>query len=125
MAPNRSRNGKARLENLSTDQRYRLLVENLNDSALYLIDPEGRVASWNSGAERIFGYSAKEALGRPFESSFSADDRATGTPENILRLAANDERTTWEGWRICKDGSQLWTAASINAVRDGNGQLLG
>jgi len=95
MAANRNRSDKARLENLSADQRYRLLIESLSDSALYLIDLDGRVASWNSGSERLFGYAAQEAIGRPFETLFSREDRATGTPENILRLAANDQRTDW------------------------------
>jgi PAS domain S-box-containing protein len=115
MAVNRDRKGKLRLESLTPEQLCRVLVDCVDGCALFIVDLEGRVASWNSGAARIFGYGAKEAIGRPFESFFCEEDRATGTPENILRLAANDERSEWEGWRVHKDGRRLWTAATTVA----------
>jgi PAS domain S-box-containing protein len=125
MGANHNRKNKLRLDQLSPDQRYRALVESLDSRALYLVDLDGRVASWNPGAERLLGFSESEAKGKPFESFFCEEDRATGTPENILRLVATDERSDWEGWRIRKDGTRVWATATISAVRDSRGKLMG
>src|SRR5215472_11449859 len=116
MAVIRNRRDTPRLDQLTADQRSRALVESLGICAFYLIDLEGRVASWNPGAERIFGFQESEARGRAFDGFFAEEDRVTGTPETILRLAANDERSEWEGWRVGKDGNRFWTVATISAV---------
>jgi PAS domain S-box-containing protein len=109
----------------ASEERFRLLVEGVQDYAIYLLDPEGRIATWNTGAERIKGYTAAEVLGRPFRQFFPPDEQARGTPARLLAQAAEDGHYVGEGWRLRKDGSQFWASVVITALREADGRLRG
>src|ERR1700730_5391879 len=108
-----------------SEERFRLLVEGAKDYAIFMLDPEGRVATWNSGAERIKGYCASEIIGRHFSSFYTEEDIHDGRPQRLLKQAARDGRIEDEGWRVRKDGSQFWASVTITAVRDATGKLIG
>ncbi len=95
------------------------------DYAIYMIDVDGTVRSWNSGAERLKGYSADEIIGKSFSSFYSPEDRAKGLPETALRIAAKTGRFSSEGWRVRKDGSRFWALVVVDAIRDEQGQVIG
>lgn len=102
-----------------------LLVEQVQDYAIYLINPQGRVATWNAGAERIKGYQAEEIIGQPYATFFTAEDRAAGKPARLLRRAREHGHVEDEGWRVRKDGSRFWADAVLTALHDANGTLRG
>jgi PAS domain S-box-containing protein len=113
---------EAALRRLQESERsFELLVDSVTDYALYMLDPTGRVVSWNSGARRIKGYNAVEIIGKNFECFYSEADRAAGIPAAGLRTAAREGRLETEGWRLRKDGSRFWANVIIDAIRtDGN-----
>ena len=106
-------------------ERFRLLVEGVQDYAIFALDPEGRVVTWNVGAERIKGYKEEEILGRHFSRFFEQGDIERGKPAQILEMAASAGRFEDEGWRIRKDGSQFWANVIVTSIRDNDGKLLG
>ena len=108
-----------------SDDQFRLLVEQVQDYAIFLLDPTGHVATWNAGAERIKGYSASEIIGQPYETFFTEEDRATSKPERLMRRARRHGRVEDEGWRVRKDGSRFWADALLTALHDAEGHLLG
>lgn len=108
-----------------SDEQFRLLVENVRDYALFMLDPQGRVRSWNLGAERIKGYRAEEIVGRHFACFYRPEDVALGKPDEELRIATQAGRFEDENWRIRKDGSLFWAHVVITAIHDGTGQLQG
>lgn len=110
---------------LSEAERYRVLVEAIADYAIFMLDTEGRVASWNPGARRFKGYETEEILGRYFGYFYSEADRAAGLPERALEVARTEGRFESEGWRLRKDGSRFWGHAIIDAIRSPAGELLG
>jgi PAS domain S-box-containing protein len=110
---------------LASDERYRLVLDGIRDYAIFMIDPAGRVLSWNAGAERIKGYTAAEIIGQNFSRFFSADDIERGRPQEMLRLAAADGRREEQGMRTRKDGSRFLASITITALRDPAGKLLG
>jgi len=101
-----------------------LLIEGVSDYAIYMLDPEGRVRSWNTGGARIKGYSAAEVIGRHYRMFFTEEDIASGVPERNLEIATAEGRCTGEGWRRRKDGSLFWASVVMDAVYD-NGQFIG
>lgn len=103
---------------------HSLLIQAVVDFAIYMLDPEGRVMSWNLGAERIKGYSADEIIGQHFSRFYTAEDRAAGIPERALRTAAESGRFSAEGWRCRKDGSHFWALVVIDAIHQ-DGELIG
>lgn len=105
--------------------RYRLLIESIVDYAIYMIDQDGHVASWNPGARRLKGYEADEILGLHFSQFYTPEDRAAGEPLHALERAARDGRFENEGWRVRKDGRRFWASVVIDAIRDVDGTLLG
>ncbi|WP_293354262.1 PAS domain S-box protein [Phenylobacterium sp.] len=107
------------------DPALQYLVDAVSDYAIYMLDADGRVMSWNTGAARLKGYSEEEVQGRPFSQFFAPEDRAAGVPEQILATARKDGRVEVEGWRVRKDGSRFWALGVINTVRDKAGQLIG
>ena len=107
------------------DRPYRLLVENVRDYAIFLLDREGRVASWNPGAERINGYRADEIIGRHFSVFYPQEAIDRRWPEHELETAARVGRFEDEGWRVRKDGGLYWAVVIITSVRDANDRLLG
>ena len=108
-----------------TDEQFRLLVASVTDYAIYLLDPGGRVVSWNAGAERIKGYRADEIVGRNFSLFYPLEDRGAGKPQQALAQAAREGRVEAEGWRVRKDGSRFWAEVVITALRDAHGVLTG
>jgi PAS domain S-box-containing protein len=121
----RSRELKTALVRLQESERsFELLVDSVTDYALYMLDPTGRIVSWNSGARRIKGYAAAEIIGENFQCFYSAEDRAAGIPAAGLRTAAREGRLETEGWRLRKDGTRFWANVIIDAIRS-NGELVG
>lgn len=110
---------------IASEERFRLLVEGINDYAIFMLDPEGRISSWNAGAERIKGYTNEEIVGQHFSRFYPPEDVRGGKPEMELKTAAAQGRFEDEGWRVRKDGSQFWANVVITAVRDKTGKLLG
>ncbi len=108
-----------------SEERFRLLVEGASDYAIFMLDPEGRVASWNSGAERIKGYRAEEILGQHFSKFYPQQDIERGKPAHELEMASIEGRYEDEGWRIRKDGSRFWADVIITALRGKDGELKG
>lgn len=115
-----------RSEALSRSQiQFRLLVQGVTDYAIYMLDPEGHVSSWNAGAERIKGYQPEEIIGRHFSMFYRQGDRENGDPARALETARRDGSFTAEGWRIRKDGSEFRASVVIDTIRDEAGQLIG
>jgi PAS domain S-box-containing protein len=108
-----------------SEERFRLLVSEVADYAILMLDPEGRIASWNAGAERINGYRPEEIVGQHFSRFYSTEDVEQGKPAFELKVAAERGRFEEEGWRVRKDGSQFWANVVINALRDETGRLRG
>jgi PAS domain S-box-containing protein len=104
---------------------YRLLVEQVRDYALFVLDPSGRIVTWNAGAERIKGYAPNEIIGRHFSVFYPPDALQRGWPAEELRLATREGRFEDEGWRVRKDGSRFWANVVITALRDEQGKLVG
>jgi PAS domain S-box-containing protein len=109
----------------SPEGRYRILVEAITDYAIYMLDTDGRVTSWNSGAERFKGYSEGEILGQHFSRFYTDEDKAIGLPATALRTAREQGRFEHEGWRVRKDGSRFWAHVIIDPIRDSKGELVG
>jgi formate hydrogenlyase transcriptional activator len=108
-----------------SEERFRLLAEGVRDYAIFMLDPQGRVASWNPGAERIKGYRAEEIVGQHFSRFYTPEDVERGRPDYGLRMAAAQGRFEDEGWRVRKDGSRFWANVIITALRGSEGQLRG
>ena len=112
-------------EEVAMAERFQLLVESVKDYAIFLLDAEGRVSSWNEGARRIKGYAAAEIVGRHFSVFYPAEDIASGKPAWELQTAAAEGRLEDEGWRVRQDGTQFWAVVVITALRDSGGRLTG
>jgi len=108
-----------------SEERFRLLVEGVKDYAIYMLDPNGHIVSWNAGAERIKGYRTEEIIGQHFSSFYTAEDIKQGKPEQELKVAATEGRFEDEVWHVCKDGSQFWANIVVTALRDRAGNLRG
>jgi PAS domain S-box-containing protein len=104
---------------------FRLLVERVQEYAIYGLDVAGRIASWNDGAERIKGYSTEEIVGQPYSVFFPAEEVEKGTPGRLLREAVLQGQVEDVGWRVRKDGTRFWADAVLTAMRDASGQLVG
>lgn len=108
-----------------SDEVFRLLVESVKDYAIFLLDAEGRVATWNQGAERIKGYHANEIIGHHFSKFYPQEVAESGWPQRELEIATKEGRYTEEGLRVRKDGSTFWAHVVITALRDRTGELKG
>jgi PAS domain S-box-containing protein len=108
-----------------SEVRFRLLVDAVQDYAIFMLDPDGRISSWNSGAERIKGYKSAEIVGKHFSCFYPEEALRDGKPQRELEVAAKDGRFEEEGWRLRKDGSRFWANVVITAVRKDSGELLG
>ena len=109
----------------ASEERYRRLVEGAREYSLHGLDVEGRVTTWNSGAERLFGYRDADVLGRDFSLSMTPEDRADDVASRILQLAADEGEFRHEGFRVRKDGSRFWAEVVYSAMRDEAGVLVG
>ncbi|HET6929527.1 MAG TPA: PAS domain-containing sensor histidine kinase [Candidatus Acidoferrum sp.] len=108
-----------------SEERFRLLVEGVQEYAIFQLDSEGNVVSWNAGAQRLKGYDSAEIIGHHFSIFYPREDQMNNKPRDILARARRQGRTEDEGWRIRKDGSRFWANVVITALRDANGNLLG
>jgi PAS domain S-box-containing protein len=108
-----------------SEEKFRLLVDSVRDHAMIMLDPQGRIESWNSGAVAITGYAAGEVLGRHFSLFHTPQDVAAGKPQRELALALSQRRVDDEGWRLRKDGSMFWASAAVMPVFDAGGALRG
>ncbi|HEV8253987.1 MAG TPA: PAS domain S-box protein [Vicinamibacteria bacterium] len=108
-----------------SEERFRLLVEGVRDYAIYMLDPEGRIVSWNDGARRLKGYTADEIIGRHFSVFYPEEDARAGRPQRELEIARTEGRYEEEGWRVRKDGSRFWANVVVTALRDEGGELRG
>jgi PAS domain S-box-containing protein len=107
------------------EQRFRLFIEAVKDYAIFTLDAEGNVSSWNEGAARLKGYAASEIIGKHFSCFYSAEDIENGKPARELESSTRDGRVEDEGWRVRKDGSRFWANVTITAIRDNTGTLIG
>ncbi len=107
------------------DHDFRQMIGEVKDYGIYMLDRDGRVATWNKGAEAIEGYQAEEIVGVHFSIFFNSDDRISGKPARVLEVAARDGRQEDEGWRLRKDGTRFWANVVITALHDRNGRLRG
>ena len=110
---------------LSDDGRYRMLVEAITDYAIYMLDPDGFISSWNPGARLFKGYEESEILGEHFSRFYTAADREAGLPQKALEVAAREGKFEGEGWRCRKDGTRFWAYVVIDPIRDASGNLVG
>ena len=115
----------ADLLSLSEEQRFRLLISSVTDYAIYMLDRQGFVATWNPGAERFKGYTADEIIGEHFSRFFTPEDVEAGLPAKALQAAAEEGRFEAEGWRLRKDGQRFWVNAVIDSIRSPDGELIG
>jgi PAS domain S-box-containing protein len=108
-----------------SEERFRVMVESVIDYAIFMLDPDGRVATWNEGARRLKQYEAAEIIGRHFSAFYMPEDRASSKPQRLLDEAVRNGHIEDEGWRIRKDGSSFWADAVITALHASDGRLLG
>ena len=113
------------LHSLTEGERYRLLVEAVTDYAIFMLDADGIVTSWNPGARRVKGYEEAEIIGQHFSRFYTEEDRASGLPARALAAAANGGKFEGEGWRVRKDGARFWANVIIDPIRDSAGRLVG
>ncbi len=108
-----------------SQEQFQTLVNGVTDYAIYMLDPDGRVTNWNSGAERIKGYGRDEIVGSHVSRFYVAEDRDAGAPQRALSIAGAEGRFENEGWRVRKDGTRFWAHVIIDAIRDPSGQVVG
>lgn len=108
-----------------SEERFRLSIEGVKDYAIFTLDPEGRVTSWNAGAEAIKGYTAAEIMGEHFSRFYTPEQKAVNLPARALEIASREGRFEHEGWRVRKNGSKFWASVIITALRDDSGRLVG
>jgi PAS domain S-box-containing protein len=108
-----------------SEEHFRLLVQSVVDYAIYMLSPTGEITSWNTGAQRIKGYTADEVIGTHFSRFYAEEDRARGLPTMGLETARNTGRFEAEGWRVRKDGSRFYASVVIDAIHNDNGELVG
>ena len=117
---------KQRFDTASADDsRYRMLIEAVTDYAIYMLDPQGLISSWNPGARRFKGYEESEILGEHFSRFYTEADREAGLPQRAIEIATREGKFEGEGWRCRKDGTRFWAYVVIDAIRDASGNLLG
>jgi PAS domain S-box-containing protein len=107
------------------DRTLQLVIDSIRDYAIFRLDPDGRVASWNTGAQLAKGYTADEIIGESFSRFYTPEDAAAGRPQRLLDIASKEGRVEDEGWRVRKDGTRFWADVIISAIRDPKGELIG
>ena len=108
-----------------SEERFRLLVEGVKDYAIFMLDPQGRILTWNAGAQRFKGYTAEEIIGQHFSRFYLPPEVAAGKPQRELEIAQAEGRYEEEGWRLRKDGTPFWASVLINPLYDHGGRLRG
>ncbi|MGC1485015.1 MAG: PAS domain S-box protein [Candidatus Acidiferrum sp.] len=117
--------GEAKIALRKSEERFRMLVNAVQDYAIFMLDKQGHVSSWNTGAERIKGYAVSEIIGKHFSVFYPEEDIRSCKPQRELEIAAKEGRLEDEGWRLRKDGSRFWANVIITAIRDDAGRLVG
>ncbi len=112
-------------ERQKAEGSFQLLVDGVVDHAIYMLDPTGRITSWNTGGQRIKGYSNNEIIGQNFSRFFTPEDREAGLPQKAIQTAAREGKYEAEGWRVRKDGSRFWASVVLDAIHDAGGRLIG
>ncbi|GAB3548620.1 PAS domain-containing sensor histidine kinase [Noviherbaspirillum agri] len=112
-------------DELTDERRFQLLVSSVSDYAIYMLNPEGFVSSWNAGAQRFKGYLAHEIIGRHFSAFYTEEDRLAGIPAKALQTALDEGKFEAEGWRVRKDGTRFWASVVIDPIRNDAGALIG
>jgi PAS domain S-box-containing protein len=110
---------------LNEVQRFQYLISGINDYAIYMIDPNGYITSWNAGARRFKGYTEQEIIGEHFSRFYTPEDQATGLPARALGIALGEGKYEAEGWRVRKDGTRFWAHVVIDPIYNEDGRLLG
>src|SRR5271156_4264419 len=110
---------------MSGDGRYRILVDAVIDYAIYMLDASGIVTSWNSGAQRLKGYTEQEIVGEHFSRFYTNEDRQAGLPQRALATAEREGKFEGQGWRIRKDGTRFWAQFVVDPIRDGSQRIVG
>ncbi|HEY8591878.1 MAG TPA: PAS domain S-box protein [Sphingomicrobium sp.] len=110
---------------LEAERRFRILVQGVTDYAIFMLDPEGKVANWNAGAERIKGYTPDEIVGSHFSRFYTDEELDAGVPARAIAIALETGRYEAEGWRVRKDGTRFWASVVLDAIRDEQGELIG
>jgi PAS domain S-box-containing protein len=110
---------------LASRDPFKLLVQSIVDYAIYMLDPNGFVTSWNVGAERIKGFTGEEIIGKHFSTFYTEEDREAGMPAEVLETARREGKYQGEGWRVRKDGSRFWASVVVDRINDENGKLTG
>jgi PAS domain S-box-containing protein len=110
---------------LGAEQHFKRLVQGVTDYAIFMLDPDGHVRSWNAGAERIKGYAPGDIIGEHFSRFYTTEDFEAGVPKRALETARATGRYEAEGWRVRKDGSRFWASVVLDAIHDEEGTLLG
>ena len=108
-----------------SEEQFRRLVQGVTDYSIFLLEPDGRVATWNAGAQRIKGYRPDEIIGEHFSRFYTEEDRQNGEPEKALETAIREGRFEKEGWRVRKNGERFWANVVIDSIYDDTGQLAG
>ena len=115
----------AQSELRKSEERFRILVQGIKDYAIFMLDPTGVIANWNSGAQHVKGYAEDEIVGAHFSIFYTPDDHAAGLPDRAIATAEREGRFVGEGWRVRKDGTRFWADVVIDAIRDKDGELIG
>jgi PAS domain S-box-containing protein len=116
---------RGKIGDLSDEQRFQLLVTGIRDYAIYLLNPEGFINSWNAGAERFKGYAAQEIMSQHFSVFYTEEDRLAGKPTRALQIAREEGKFEDEGWRVRRDGTRFWASVVVDPIRDPSGELIG
>src|SRR5471030_1078864 len=115
----------AGLRGLSEERRFEMLVTSIRDYAIYLLNPEGFINSWNAGAERFKGYAAQEIMSQHFSVFYTEEDRLAGKPTRALQIAREEGKFEDEGWRVRRDGTRFWASVVVDPIWDPSGELIG
>src|SRR5476649_656367 len=116
---------RGKIGDLSDEQRFQLLVTGIRDYAIYLLNPEGFINSWNAGAERFKGYAAHEIISQHFSVFYTEEDRLAGWPTRALQIACEEGKFEDEGWLGRRDGTRFWASGVVDPIRDPSGELIG
>jgi len=115
----------AGLYGVSEDKRFEMLVTSIRDYAIYMLNPDGVINSWNAGAERFKGYAAHEIIGQHFSVFYTEEDRRSGKPARALQTSREQGKFEDEGWRVRRDGTRFWASVVVDPIRDPSGRLIG